>query len=73
MRGYGDPLQYSVFICELSAKERELMVTDLEGIIDHDSDRIMIVDMGGIETEGAKRIKFLGRQTPLPEREAVII
>jgi len=73
MRGYGDPLQYSVFICELSAREREQMITDLEEIINHDMDRIMIVDMGGIETESAKRIEFLGRQTPLPAREAVII
>lgn len=71
MRGYGDRLQYSVFICELSPKERVLLVTALEGLIDHSEDRVMIVDMGS--GDHAKWIEFLGRQIHLPERQAVVV
>jgi len=73
MRGYGDPLQYSVFVCELSPKERELMVADLEEVIDHDQDGIMIIDMGSIESERSGQVTFIGQKKSLPEREAVII
>jgi len=72
MRGYGDPLQYSVFICNLSGKEKVLMLTHLEDIINHVEDRIMVVDLGNSDEE-CKRIEFFGRQSSLPERQAVIV
>lgn len=42
MRGFGDSLQYSVFLCELSAKEKAVMVSELKEIINHKEDSIMI-------------------------------
>ena len=71
MQGYGDKLQYSVFICELSRKERVLLGTALEELIDHAEDCIMIVDMGS--GDQGKRFKFLGRQIELPARQAVVV
>jgi CRISPR-associated protein Cas2 len=66
MRGYGDPLQYSVFHCELSPKQRELMIAELRAIIHSVEDRVMIVDLGPARNRGRRAIRFLGRQT---ERE----
>ena len=46
MCGFGDPLQYSVFRCELSAVERQSMKEALWEILNWDRDRVMLVDLG---------------------------
>lgn len=71
MRGYGDPLQYSVFHCELSQKERVLLITALEELINHTEDRVIVIDMGC--SDMAKRVESLGRQINLLERQAVVV
>jgi CRISPR-associated protein Cas2 len=73
MKGYGEPLQYSVFACELSDSQRVRMVTTLEELIRSDQDRVIIVDLGPAKGNAAERVSFLGRQEPLPERTATIV
>lgn len=46
MRGYGDHLQYSVFRCELSDRERIELITRLSKVIKHDEDQILFFPMG---------------------------
>lgn len=46
VRGYGDAMQYSVFICDLDAREKSAMEADLLRIIDHRVDRVAIVRLG---------------------------
>lgn len=60
MMGYGQPLHYSVFRCDLNSKSMDAMVADLDGIINHKEDRIMIIDMGPAEGRVEERIRFLG-------------
>lgn len=60
MIGYGQPLHYSVFRCDLNSKGMDAMVADLDGIINHGEDRIMIIDMGPAEGRVEDRIRFLG-------------
>ena len=73
MRGFGEHVQYSVFICELSPKEKAYMIDMLNTIIKNDEDGIMIVNLGPAENDPDEKIEFIGRKTPIPEREAVII
>lgn len=73
MRGFGDPLHYSVFCCSLSGKEKVLMVAALAELIHHGEDRVMIVDLGPTEGRAEERIEFLGRSTPFSERRAVVV
>ena len=73
MKGFGDPIQYSTFICELSAKEKILMVSALEDIIKTSEDSVMIIDLGPVGTEARKRIEYLGVVKKLSERTAVIV
>ena len=73
MRGYGDPLQYSVFVCDLSPKEKTLMIMDLEEYINKAEDRIMIIDLGCSDQDHRENIEVLGSQKPLPVRQAWII
>lgn len=71
--GYGDPVQYSVFFCDLSAKERVLMVGDLTGLIKQDEDQVLIVNLGPSEGRGGKVVETLGRALPEAQRGAVVV
>ena len=73
MNGFGDPAQYSVFICDLSPKERALLETALTEILNLKEDRVLIVDMGPSEGRGRESFTTLGTARELPRRSAVII
>lgn len=73
MTGFGDPVQYSVFICELSSKERVLLEEALTAIIHHQEDQILIVNLGPIDGRGSASLKALGRQVLPAQREVVIV
>lgn len=71
MEGYGARIQYSVFVCDLSAQEAVLMRGDLETIMKRTEDSVMVVDLGRPgETE---RFLFLGYHENLPSGGAVIV
>ncbi len=48
VRDFGDPLQLSVFACELSALDRTILETRLRDIIDASSDQVMFVRLGPV-------------------------
>lgn len=73
MRGYGDPLQYSVFRCDLSPREKILMVEDLCTLTNHEKDKILLVNLGPAEGNADLRVEFLGRKDPPAIRSVVVI
>lgn len=73
MRGYGDHIQLSVFICELSDKDRVLMIEALDRVIHHNEDQVLILDLGPAEGRGLECIESLGRAFTYPERHAIIV
>jgi len=75
MLGYGEPLQYSVFCCDLSASARIMLMADLTEIIDHREDQVMLIDIGPPDARGAESIETIGRRmkTERLERRTVII
>ncbi len=73
LRGYGDHLQYSVFRCDLTAREKALMITKLTDIIHHRDDRVMIVDLGPSGGRGAECFEFLGHSRALTAGHVVIV
>ena len=74
VKGFGEPLQYSVFVCDLSDAERIKMIDRLRAVIDERTDSIMIVDLGetGPGREG-RQIRWLGTPPALPQRGASIL
>jgi len=74
MMGAGDPLQYSVFRSELSAAERILLLEKLMPAINQGEDRIMMADLGQVNSDADDRVEFFGAP-PLvtPTRGAVIV
>ena len=74
MRGFGDPVQYSVFRCELSPTEKQFMKQALWDILNWDQDRVMLIDLGPAGARGDDCIEFWGDpRVELPRRAAVIV
>ena len=74
MRGYGDPLQYSVFRCILSPSERVLLLEALTPIIHHREDQVMFINLGPADGRAHVSIETLGRALDHePERITVIV
>lgn len=65
MLGYGDRVQYSVFVCDLSAVELVRLRTDLDGLLDYAVDRILLVDIGPSYRSGTDgRVTVIGASLP---------
>lgn len=66
MRNYGDHLQYSVFECQWTATDLVRCRSELAGIIHHDEDQVLFVNLGPAEGRGERVITALGKPyTPL--------
>lgn len=74
MCGHGDPLQYSVFRCELSEVELQKLKDLLWPLLNLGKDRVMIVDLGPVEGRGDECFEFWGNPKVTPaDRAATII
>lgn len=73
MKGFGEPLHYSVFRCDLTPKGRVEMIAALTDLIKQNEDRIMIIDLGPAEGSVDNRIEFLGVLPAKMERKAIIV
>jgi len=74
MRGFGDPIQYSVFRCELSPTEKHCLKEVLWEILNWAQDRVILVDLGPAGARGDDCVEFWGEpRTELPRRAAVIV
>lgn len=71
MEGYGDRIQYSVFVCDLSQQELVAMRVDLETRIKPSEDSVMVIELGRVEDDS--RFLFIGQREELPSGGATII
>ncbi|HET8682390.1 MAG TPA: CRISPR-associated endonuclease Cas2 [Micromonosporaceae bacterium] len=71
MEGYGDRIQYSVFVCDLSDQEVVEMRSDIETRIKSSEDSVMVIDLG--RADDSTRFLFIGQHEPLPANAAVIV
>jgi CRISPR-associated protein Cas2 len=71
MEGYGERIQYSVFICDLSDQEVVLLRGDVETRMKLSEDSVMIIDLG--RAGDSSRFLFLGHHERLPTSSAVIV
>jgi CRISPR-associated protein Cas2 len=74
MCGFGEPMQYSTFRCELSPVERLLLKEALWSILNWEHDRVMLVDLGPTGARGDDCVEFWGSpRMEIPARTAVIV
>jgi len=72
MQGYGEWLQLSVFQCRLSRRRHAELLALLDGIIHHQQDHIITVDIGVAEAV-KPRVVSLGKDFAPVAREPVIV
>lgn len=71
MRGYGEWLQYSIFQCQLSARDYAELVSDLEQLLNHGEDHILLFDLGKPQLIKLK-ITSLGKPYLPPDNSPMI-
>jgi CRISPR-associated protein Cas2 len=72
-KGFGVPMQYSVFRCALSPSDLILLMEKLEAEIHHREDHILLVDLGPERGRGEQVFRSLGRAMPRAPEGPVII
>ncbi len=73
MKAFGYPLQYSVFICDLSVREKFAMKHAIGRLIEHLVDSIAIIDLGDPRQRGVDCFEFMGCRAPLPEDGPLVL
>ncbi len=73
MLGYGDPIQYSVFICDLSGSERLLMEEALRQVARLSEDAVHIVDLGPARGRTLTKVRSLGSAAPPAPRRYTVL
>lgn len=72
MEGYGEWLQLSVFQCRLSRQRHAELIALLDGIIHHDDDHVVLMDVGPAD-QVTPRVVSLGKTYSAVERAPVIV
>lgn len=71
-KDYGDALQYSVFVCDLTKVELVDMRAKLVGELNLGEDSVGIFDLGPPSGRGLACVEFIGVRKPLPGGDAAI-
>ena len=71
LRDVGDPVQYSVFLCDLNDRELVAVTRKLRELIHEREDQVLMVDLGPCDG-AAERITSLGRVHNPPSRLVVV-
>jgi len=72
MEGFGDWLQLSIFQCRLSPQKHAELIALLDGIIHHNDDHVILVDVG-LADQVVPRVVSLGKAYSPVERTPVIV
>jgi len=73
MRGFGDHLQYSVFRCELTAADRERMITALSEVLHFGEDQVLMFDLGPSDGLKANQIAHIGQPYVPSDHDALVV
>lgn len=71
-KAWGYPLQYSLFICDLTRSELLMMKGDLLGEMNAGQDSVGIFDLGPPDGRGVRCVEFLGQSRDLPSEDVEV-
>lgn len=69
MKGYGERLQYSVFLSDLAPVELVRLRRDLRERMNEQHDSVVIIDLGDAGSRAMQRFEFIGTQREFPDDE----
>jgi len=59
-KNYGNHLQYSVFECDLTSREKTRLESELNNLIKNNEDQVLFISLGPAEGRGDRVISALG-------------
>jgi CRISPR-associated protein Cas2 len=73
-KAFGRPLQYSVFACMLRREDRVRLATRIEGLIQPNEDRVILLDLGTVADRESwiPPMEVFGAQK-IPEERATLV
>lgn len=72
MHGYGEWLQLSIFQCRLTRLRHAEMIADLDTLIHHSEDHVLIMDIG-LADDVSPRVTSLGKDFQPVTRDTTIV
>ncbi|MEM6790920.1 MAG: CRISPR-associated endonuclease Cas2 [Myxococcota bacterium] len=66
LKAYGDRIQYSVFLCHLTASNLVTLQADLTELINHHEDQVLFAHLGPLHGRATHAIKVIGAARPFP-------
>ena len=72
-RGYGERIQYSVFMCHMTPTERLDLQSRLRDTIHMHDDQVLFIDLGPVDGRARRCITALGRLHCPPSDDPVIL
>lgn len=73
LKGYGDSVQLSVFVCVLTPEQKVSLLSDTLSIINQDQDKLLIADLGPQNGRGGERLQTFGQKMFLGASGPIII
>lgn len=73
MKGAGQHVQLSVFCCDLSDRQREVLLLELSEAIMPSEDQVLLIDLGPTEGVAPERVTTLGQPHSPSEPGPVIV
>ncbi|MBU1534107.1 CRISPR-associated endonuclease Cas2 [Myxococcota bacterium] len=61
MCGFGSHIQFSVFLCDLTPKDKIRMVKQLADLIEKKQDQVLLIHLGPANEKTPNRIDSIGR------------
>lgn len=72
LKDHGEHVQYSVFLCELTAMERTYLTTRGDEFLNHDQDQLLIICVGPSGLDWTTHLDCVGKSRT-PETRSTIV
>lgn len=73
MKGYGEWVQLSVFQCRLDALRHAEMIADLDRVIEHGEDHVVVFDLGPADSVRPRVVNLgKGSFTPVDHKVTIV-
>ena len=73
MRGFGDHLQFSIFECQFTPSDLARCRAALSGVIHHEEDQVLFVNLGPAEGRGDRVITAIGKPYTAFDAPCIIV
>lgn len=74
VKGYGDGVQYSVFLCQLSEKDEVILRERLHDLLNHREDQVIMLRLGEVDKSNKldSHLRVIGKKLEIMDLRTLI-